>query len=57
MRHFVSLKILEDGTKYEGECNEQGLPHGRGINISQNGNLYEGYFSNGKSNGIGRVIY
>ena len=48
---------MEDGTRYEGECDENGLPDGRGIHMSQHGHLYEGYFSGGKSNGRGRVIY
>ena len=43
---------VEDGQFYSGEFKND-LPHGKGINIWPNGNVYEGECENGKRNGMG----
>ena len=54
-RTFKRVKY-QNGSRYEGELNEQGIPDGRGIGLLHSGNLYEGYFKDGEFNGRGRLI-
>ena len=42
--------------KYEGEYNNQNIPHGRGKLIYKTNDIYEGYFQNGIKNGQGKFI-
>lgn len=45
------------GTLFRGEINSQSeKPDGKGFKIFQNGSMYEGYFQDGKTHGIGRGI-
>ena len=51
--------VKVDGYKpytYTGQFRD-GLPHGRGMAVSENGYYYEGYFLKGKLNHHGRAIY
>lgn len=45
-------KSIPDGCSYEGE-HTNGIPHGSGIMIFPNGNVYEGQFKFGKKDGFG----
>ena len=47
---------LEYGS-YEGDWSEEGLRHGRGTQVMNDGALYEGYWSNDETNGRGRLIH
>jgi hypothetical protein len=51
------LMSLENGAQYEGEWDEMGLKHGRGLQIWADGSLYEGYWKADKANGRGRLIH
>ena len=44
---------MNDGSFYDGET-KQGLPHGKGKMVWQNGDIYEGMFKNNKRNGMGK---
>lgn len=47
----------KSGAQYRGEVNEQNKrPDGRGIKIHNKSSLYEGYWQDGKCNGLGRGI-
>ena len=55
------VEMEDDGSgggscMYEGEWNDNGLPHGLGIKIWKDGTRYEGAWQNGKQNGFGRTI-
>ena len=43
---------FENGAIYKGEYDENGVQHGRGIEIRPNGTVYIGYFSHGKIQGF-----
>ena len=46
----------DDGTYYEGNVNDNGLPNGKGIIYNKNNNIsYEGDFVNGKKEGKGKL--
>ena len=46
----------DDGTYYEGNVNDNGLPNGKGIIYDKNNNIsYEGDFVNGKKEGKGKL--
>ena len=50
--------MLNDNSTYEGEWNvETNMRHGRGIQIWQDGSIYEGYWVHDKANGRGRLIH
>ncbi|CDW86547.1 morn repeat protein [Stylonychia lemnae] len=50
--------ILENGEKYEGECDvDSNVRDGKGRNIYADGSLYDGYWRNDKANGRGRLIH
>ncbi|CAG9326892.1 unnamed protein product [Blepharisma stoltei] len=49
--------LLKDGTIYQGEWNSNSQKHGRGIEISQDGSKFIGYFVNGQKEGKGRIIH
>ena len=54
--HYTK-KTLSNGI-YIGDWNTQtDSQHGRGILREYNGNIYQGYFSNGKKNGFGIIFY
>lgn len=40
--------------KYEGEVDENGLPHGKGVLSDDWGEVYDGEFVHGKREGMGR---
>ena len=46
---------LNDG-RYQGDLNENNIPHGNGVMSYDNGNKYEGDWMNGKYNGKGVLI-
>jgi len=48
---------LEKGSIYTGEWNSMGQRHGRGIQVWVDGSLYEGYWSNDKASGKGRLFH
>ena len=56
-RVYKSRTFLADDSVYDGEWNKYNLRDGRGISVWPNGDLYEGYWKNGKFNGKGRHIY
>ena len=42
---------------YHGEVDHKTeRPHGQGVMVDANGNLYEGSFQNGKYHGLGRMV-
>jgi len=41
---------------YQGQMNRQGMPHGHGIYVYQNGRTYEGHFENGARDGFGCIF-
>jgi len=48
-------KQFPDGSCYIGECNEKGVPHGRGKFVSSSGDVFEGEFQNGRIEGRGSL--
>ena len=42
-------------TMYKGELDNQGRPHGKGLQIDRSGNKYIGYFYEGLPHGMGRL--
>ena len=46
-------KVLHDGSRYEGEVNHAGDPHGWGVKTWFDGSRYEGEFRDGKLHGQG----
>lgn len=48
-------KQFPDGSCYIGECNDKGVPHGRGQFVSSRGDIFEGEFSNGRIEGRGTL--
>ncbi|CAG9327771.1 unnamed protein product [Blepharisma stoltei] len=48
--------VLDDGTIYEGEWNNDGEKHGKGTEIEPDGSKFVGYFKNNKRYGDGRLI-
>lgn len=49
--------VLDNGAEYEGEWNEDGERHGRGMQLWVDGSLYEGYWKYDKAHGRGRLIH
>lgn len=51
--------IRDDVAKltYEGEWNSEGEKHGRGVQIWDNGTIYEGYWYHDKPHGRGRIVH
>ena len=47
------VKEYPSGTRYEGEVNADGKPHGRGFSTYPDGRRYEGEWSDGKPHGQG----
>lgn len=51
------FEIRRSGANYRGEFGaETGKPDGVGLKIYPNGSIYEGFFSDGHTNGKGRGI-
>ena len=50
-------RILENGSEYIGEWDEEGKKDGRGEQFWVDGSHYEGYWANNKANGEGRLIH
>ena len=46
-------RVLHDGSRYEGEVNHAGDPHGRGVKTWFDGSRYEGEFRDGRLHGQG----
>ena len=47
----------KSGAVFKGEISQASLkPEGKGIKIFPNGSIYEGYFSEGHTHGIGRGV-
>jgi hypothetical protein len=53
-KHYVYQSMI-DGYKYTGGVNDNGKPHGFGKQVSEK-ETYEGTFSNGKRQGLGKLI-
>ena len=51
--------IRDDDKKftYEGEWNSEDEKHGRGVQLWDNGTIYEGYWSHDKPHGKGRIVF
>ena len=48
---------LPDGSRYVGEVDEDGVPHGRGVLSWPSGARVEGAFGEGKAEGVGAWTY
>lgn len=48
-------KKFPDGSSFEGECDERGIPHGNGKFTNIQGDTYEGQFVKGKFEGNGKI--
>jgi len=51
---MMGMKILENGTKYEGNFDDDKI-NGKGIYTFKNGSKWEGNSSNGLKDGIGKL--
>ena len=49
------MKILEDGTKYEGNFDNDKI-HGEGVYYFKDGTKWEGHSENGVRSGVGKMI-
>lgn len=49
--------IFDNGDKYRGEYNDEGVMHGNGIYTFKNGNMYVGELKMGVFEGKGKLIY
>jgi hypothetical protein len=49
--------VLMDGTYYEGQVNESGIPHGNGSQSIDGRKFYEGEYMNGMKHGKGTYYY
>ena len=49
--------IFDNGDKYRGEYNDEGIMHGNGIYTFKNGNMYVGELKMGVFEGKGKLIY
>lgn len=58
IKELMSYVGFDDGevSKYEGEEDEAGLPHGHGRRVAKDGEEYVGQWSHGKFHGVGRLV-
>lgn len=55
-KDFRPLFCLPDGSLFQGEINEGGIPCGKGSIFYTDGSVYEGGWNSGKFHGYGRMI-
>ena len=53
---MVGVRKMGQGKFYKGNKNEDGIPHGYGIMIYNNGSICEANWINGKREGFGYFI-